>query len=168
MASKLVVVCDSGPIIHLAEVNSLKALKICKRVFIPQAVKDELEKNKVVKKVSGSKVLKLDKREKDLSALISLKFGLGLGESEAIALCKSQKVKMFFTDDLDARIVAEREGIEVHGSIGILLRAFREKILTEKQVIEALDSLATKSTLFVTYSLIEEAIRAVRKYSKTH
>ncbi|MCK4327946.1 MAG: hypothetical protein KAW41_05800 [Candidatus Diapherotrites archaeon] len=133
---------------------------------MPTAVESELGKKGGAKRVPGLKVVGLTRKEKDLSAYVSLKYGLGMGESEAITLCKSRKIKMFFTDDLGARLVAERENIEAHGSVGILLRAFREGILGEEEAIKALDGLAGKSTLFITYPLVEEAIRAVKKYSR--
>ena len=80
-------------------------------------------------------------------------YNLDLGEVEAISLCMQEGIKLLFTDDLEARIVAKSYNIEVHGTIGILVRSFREGILTEKEVIAKLELLRTKSSLFLTKDL---------------
>jgi len=53
-----------------------------------------------------------------------------------------------------------------HGSVGVILRAFREGILTENRVVKLLQNLESESTLFITHSLIQQAIKAVKDYSK--
>lgn len=103
-------------------------------------------------------------KEGDLAAWMAVRHELGLGEAEAISLCKTKKIKLLLTDDLDARIAAESEGLEAHGSIGILLRAFREGFLTDNQTIKSLQKLESDSSLFITHPLIQQAIKAVKKY----
>ena len=70
------------------------------------------------------------------------------------------------TDDLDARQVAKEYNLKVHGSIGIIMRAFRNKIISKDQAIEKIKELKVKSSLFITQDLINEAIEAINKFSK--
>ncbi|MBI2185147.1 MAG: hypothetical protein HYU39_09340 [Thaumarchaeota archaeon] len=74
---------------------------------------------------------------------------------------------MFLTDDLDAREAAENIGIEVHGSVGIIVRAFKERMLTLEETIRSLNDIHDKSRLFVSKIIIDEAIRAVRKHKQS-
>ncbi|RLF40958.1 MAG: hypothetical protein DRN21_01135 [Thermoplasmata archaeon] len=67
---------------------------------------------------------------------------------------------------LAARTATEAEDLESHGSVGVILRAFREGILTENRVVKLLQNLESESTLFITHPLIQQAIKAVKDYSK--
>ena len=161
MASEAVT--DTGPVIHLTEVKAVKSFRVFSRAFVPLAVREEFEKLGALPDFLVA--VNLSPREKQLAVLFSAKYKLGLGESEAIILAKRLKA-VFLTDDLQARIMAQAHGIETHGTIGLLLRAFRESLLTEKQVITALEALLEKSTIFVTVRLVQEAKKAVQDYSE--
>ena len=63
---------------------------------------------------------------------------------------------LFLTDDSAARLVAERMGYRVHGTVGILLRSIRREQLKPKEVLGLLDSIPQKSSLFIKPSLLEE------------
>lgn len=39
----VVAVADTGPLIHLAEIDSLELLSLVERLFVPEAVYEELE-----------------------------------------------------------------------------------------------------------------------------
>ncbi|MCD4740016.1 hypothetical protein K8R43_02350 [archaeon] len=161
---KLIAVADAGPLIPISEIDLLEAFKIFKQLIVPPEVEKEVKTK--TKKIPKLEVQKLDKKEKNLSAWLAIKYELDLGEAEAITLCKTNRIKLFLTDDLAARITAEANGLEPHGSIGILLRAYREKIFNKKQTIQALGELEHNSTLFITSTLIQQAIQAVRRYPK--
>ena len=68
----------------------------------------------------------------------------------------------FLTDDLAARNVAEKPGIEVHGTVGLISYAARRRWLTIPQAQDALNLLHERSSLFITYAIIESAIRALK------
>ena len=159
---KLIAVTDAGPLIHLAEIKRLDALNIFNKIFVPPEVNKEARR--ISKTVPFLRLQKLSIKEKNLAAWIAVRYELDLGEAEAISLCKAKKIKLLLTDDLDARIAAELEGLESHGSIGILLRAFREGVLTDNQTIKSLQKLESESSLFITHPLIQQAIKAVKKY----
>ena len=70
----------------------------------------------------------------------------------------------FITDDLEARVTAKHFGIEVHGTIGILLRAYREKLLSRDDVIVGMFALYDRSSLFVTKDLVKWAIARIDEF----
>ena len=81
---------------------------------------------------------------------------LDTGECEALALMERGPTAIFLTDDSAARMVAERMGYKVHGTIGILLRSIRRKQLAPKEVLGLLDSLPQRCSLFIKPSLLDE------------
>src|SRR3990167_9131277 len=124
-------VSNTGPILHLAEIGLLKALNIFSRISIPMGVDNELRKNKITipKKI---RILKLNAKSKDIVKILANQYNLDMGEAEAIALALQEKTDYFITDDLDAREVAKNYRLEVHGTIGIMLRAYKNKIVDKR------------------------------------
>ena len=156
MSKQLKAVLDSGPFIHLKEINALDALKIFE-LNSPVAVFEE------TRGLEGIDCQSICVKNKSIVEMLSTQFELGLGESEAIALCKQCGIELLLTDDLDARIVAKKFGLKAHGSVGILLKAFKEKIFSKSKAIELAGKLKTNSSLFITNELIEYAIQEIKK-----
>ena len=163
MANKAV--SNTGPLLHLKEIEALNLLSIFDFVFIPNEVAEELKEKKfmIVRKI---KVKSLDTKFKYLSNLLSIKFDIGLAEVEAIALAMQEKADYFLTDDLDVRSVANSYNIEVHGTIGTVLRAFREKIIDEKTTISNINRLYANSSLFLTKELISQVIGSIKQFRR--
>ncbi len=160
-------VSNAGPLIHMAEIHSLKAFSFCEKVLIPQEVYDELRKYEHA--VSGARfiaVRNLSEDSKNLVKRLSLTYELHLGEAAAITLAQQEGISLFFTDDLVARLVAISLGLKVHGSVGILLRAFRENLLTKDDVVSKVGMLEKDSTLFITRDLINNILREINEYQE--
>ena len=157
-------VSDTGPIIHLNEINLIYSFDIFSELIIPEEVERELKSNKIpiFKKI---KILKLSPDLKDKIKILTNQENLDLGESFAIVLAMQEKTDYFLTDDLDARNVAIKYNIEVHGTIGIILRAFKDKIIDKKTTIEKVNELYSKSSLFITRDLIQQIIKAVEYFN---
>ena len=158
-------VSDTGPIIHLSEINLLNALKIFHNVYIPSEVKKELIKNKI-KIPSFLRSLKLNGKFKEVSAILTNKFSLDLGESQAIALALQEKINYFLTDDLEAREIAKTYNLEARGTVGIISRSFRDKIIDKKTAIEKIKELHIKSSLFITKELVSEIIKTILDFKR--
>lgn len=162
-------ISNASPLIHLAQIDCFKALTVWTKIFIPQEVFDEVCKFEAPgnKEVRESKIIiirDLAGESKNLAKRLALTYELDLGEVAAIALAKQEGILLFLTDDLDARLVASSLGLTVHGSVGILLRAFREKILTKDEVIAKVQMLEKQSSLFITRDLINFAINEINEY----
>mgnify|MGYP000035117842 FL=1 len=54
---------------------------------------------------------------------------LGKGESSCLSIAISRDLKVL-TDDIDARKLAQRRGVPVSGTIGVLIEAVREGLLS--------------------------------------
>ena len=159
-------VADTGPIIHLSEIDLVNVFNIFSQILIPKEVSHELIKNKI--KIPKFFIIKEIKPEhKDKIKIFTNQHDLDIGESEAIVLALQEKADYFLTDDSDARLVAKKYSLEVHGTIGIILRAFREKIINKNKAIEKVNQLHTNSSIFITSDLIAEVIRALENFRKT-
>lgn len=159
MASKAV--SDTGPIIHLNEVGMLKALNIFSEIKIPPEVSHELkDKIPLPKKI---KIIQLDPKHKNIAKMLAEE-ELDLGESQAISLALQEKISLFLTDDLEARTVAKKYNLEAHGTVGILLRAFRKKIISKDESISKIKKLHESSSLFITSDLINEIINSIGRF----
>lgn len=163
MGSKAV--SNTGPLIHLFEIELLKVLDIFSIVIIPEAVKEELKRHRI-KIAYKIKVVDLGDKAKDSVKLLTNQYDLGLGEASAISLALQEKTNYFLTDDLEARNVAKWYGLEVHGSVGIILRAFRDKRLNKIEAITKVHELKTKSSLFITEDIIVQIINAIEDFSR--
>jgi len=165
MANK--VISDTGPLIHLSEIDLIKALDAFKEIYIPEEVNNELKRNRIDKNVFNNvKIANLGPKFKDVAEIMVNKFSLDLGEAQAIALSLQEKADYFLTDDLGARTVANAHNIEAHGTVGIILRAFREKIINKKLALEKINELYTSSSLFITRDLINQIIKSINEFKK--
>jgi predicted nucleic acid-binding protein len=88
--------------------------------------------------------------------------GLGMGEAEAIAIARSLRADWLLTDDAGARVVASVLGLEVHGSLGIVLWAAANGYLRRQEALSTLGRLA-KSSLWISQAVLNEARRAVER-----
>ncbi|MBN1662318.1 MAG: hypothetical protein JW943_01840 [Deltaproteobacteria bacterium] len=70
---------------------------------------------------------------------------------------------IFLTDDASARMVAERMGFRVHGTIGIIIRTIRRRQKSPEEVLSIIDGLPSKSTLFIKPSLLKEIFTRIKK-----
>tara|TARA_B100000315_G_C14219120_1_gene425617 strand:+ start:56 stop:553 length:498 start_codon:yes stop_codon:yes gene_type:complete len=165
MASK--VVSNTGPLIHCSEIQVGELFLIWKNILIPQEVKKELTSLQVKGPwITKVRVMGLQGKSKDYAKALENKFNLDAGESAALALVTQEHASVFFTDDLDARTVAGLYNIPVHGTLGILMRIFREGKLSKENTIEKIKELHQKSSLYITSDIISYAIKEIHQYKK--
>ena len=159
------VVCDTGPVLHLMEAGLLHLLKEAGKIYIPNSVEAELVEispqwGKERPRWITIKVLTLNEaKEAEFLFLSGL---LDLGEAEAIMLSKRLKAKWLLTDDTEARMFAASLGIEVHGSLGIVLWSAATDHLSYAEAMEAIDRLS-RTSLWISKYIISEAQKALQK-----
>ena len=155
-------VSNTGPLIPLAEIGEFELLKIVSKIYIPKKVYEEvctegMAGEREVRTAENIEVLGVSREEiEKVRNKIDLK--LDAGELQALALCNRVEVELFLTDDLDARDVGKQLGFEVHGSVGVIARAYREGLIDLEIAKRAFEDLYSVSKLFVTRGIIEEAI----------
>ena len=155
------VVCDAGPIIHLDELGCGNLFQDFKEVLLTEAVWNEIISNRpagwnrtdlpFVRKSNCVPV------GEELNTLCRV-FSLHRGEVSALGIMEKNPGALFLTDDCAARLVAGKMGYNVHGTIGILLRAIRRDILKPSEVLNLLSELPQRSSLYIRYSLLNEII----------
>jgi predicted nucleic acid-binding protein len=158
-----VVVCDTGPILHLSEADALGLLEKTGEVMVPSAVERELTariSDWSVRRPTWLRVeLIHDMPAWQLEQLTALA-GLGAGEAEAIVLARSRSADWLLTDDAGARVIATVFGMEVHGSVGVVLWAAATRHIDAQQANSVLDRLA-KSSLWITPAILAQARHAL-------
>jgi len=157
------IVCDTGPILHLIEAKLLYLLNQLGKVYIPKMVDTEIDElvplwNK--RKPEWLQVVSLYPNEVKQAESLYLAGLLGLGEAEAIILAKRIKAKWFLTDDTEARIFANLLGLEVHGSLGIVLKSAAIGLLNYNEARNALKRLS-KTSLWISEKILLEAYEAI-------
>lgn len=84
------------------------------------------------------------------------------GEAEALALAADLKPNWFLTDDSAARLVAESLGLEVRGSLGVVLWTAAHKLVTRTEAEAHLAGLE-RSSLWLSPRVRAEARDALTR-----
>jgi predicted nucleic acid-binding protein len=163
------VVCDAGPIIHLDELGSLYLMRDFERILLPEGVHEEVSKHRPGA-LTGSEIKWIIIRPQSLVEehlrIMCQMFSLDVGETEALVILNGEPDCIFLTDDAAARVVAEKLGFQVHGTIGVLIRALRRGFLEKQEVVDILHLLPSISSLHIKASLLEEIISLVKAQDK--
>jgi len=160
-----IVVCDAGPLIHLDELGCLDLLSDFRDVLVPDAVWIEVARHRPAalrrRRVRLTRVVVSQRPADDLKELANT-FSLAIGEIESLILVGRLAGAVLLTDDAAARLVADSLGYEVHGTIGVIVRALRSNRRTKRQVVNLLRAIPRRSTLYIAQSLLNAIIEDVR------
>jgi len=128
----VIVISDSSALISLLSVEKLDILgKLFETVMIPEAVYNEVFNKKVSNlDLKKTKFLQIEKVT-DRKMVKLLKMQLGYGESEVIALALEKGIDRVIIDDKQARKVADKLGLKVIGTLGILILAKEKQVIKE-------------------------------------
>lgn len=158
-----IVIADAGPLIHLDELDSLEILSDFGEIIVPDAVWHEVEHHRP-QVMRNNEVSLIHKDVINFSPQVyalSPLYTLHLGEQEALHLCLEHKNSLLLTDDTAARLAAKNIGITAHGTLGVLVRAIRQKTRSKPEILALLRAIPTKTTLHIRASLLEEVIKDV-------
>ena len=139
----MIVISDTSPITNLAAIGQFDLLHLLyNEVWIPNAVWDEL--NASGKRWPGSSEVETSiwiKRSSvsNQSLLTALTRDLDQGEAESIVLALEKKADLILLDEKEGRRVAQRQGLFVLGTVGILIEAARKSYIHQlRPQLEAL------------------------------
>ena len=157
-----VIVCDAGPIIHLHEACCLPLLKRTGNLFLPHRVYLEVQTaiHIDVQWPQWLQVVRLSHNEQIEAGMWETAGGLHAGEAEAFVLAKKKKADWFLTDDSAARLFVSLLGMEVHGSLGIILWSAAHRYMNREETEEALNRLE-QSSLWLSAKIYQEARQAL-------
>ena len=147
------VVSDTTAITTLLKAGQAGLLReLFERVFVPQAVWDELAEFhcELPDFVELRPVQIPGQRLPGTEAL-------GRGEAEALLLAKELNARLLVTDDRKARVAAKRLNVPCIGLVGVVIQAKRlGKISSVRGLLEIIE---TKGGLYLTDAVIAEALR---------
>ena len=159
------IVCDAGPIIHLDELGCLDILADFKEIILPFSVVEEIEKHRPFALTVNLPFRILHPQnptDGSLAAMCKI-FALDRGETESLIIMMNYPDAIFLTDDASARMVAERMGFRVHGTIGVIVRTIRRGKKSPTGVLSIIGSIPSKSTLFIKSELLKEVALRIKK-----
>ena len=164
----MIVISDTTPIISLIKINQLELLNhMFGDVQVPDAVYEELisnsrfqsEAEQILRAEYITKVVVEDKKS---VALLRRATGLDAGESEAIILSDEIKADLLLMDELKGRQVAKQMGLNIMGTIGILMTAFEEKLLSADEIEQCAEVLRSNGR-HISDRLYEQLMEKIRK-----
>jgi predicted nucleic acid-binding protein len=161
VAMEIIVVADTGPLLHLYWIGAASwALPDCPIVVV-ESVLRELEKfaPEILSEVVFTRTADPQLIPSELDPW-TLDDGERNALAYALALAKAQTV-LLLCDDTRARRAATALGIEVAGTIGLLIQSAASGRRSKQQVCEALGDLRVQGGLHVSDRLIEWAVDEV-------
>ena len=162
----MIVISDTTPIISLLKINKLSLLQVLfKNVIIPQAVYNELISNPkytneavIIFNTSYISIKKVENRQQ-VDELRN-NSGLDIGESEAITYSKMVNADLLLMDEQKGRSVAKQLGLSITGTIGILIQAFNENLISKEEILNSIKVLK-ESGRYISESLYNRLIARI-------
>lgn len=137
----MIVVADTSPINYLVLIQEIDVLaKLYGRIIIPPAVRDELRRSRtpaIVKMWIDHPPSWLEVRSPS-NLIHQLPIHLDAGEAAAITLAEELGADQIIVDELLGRQEAERRGLEIIGTVGVLREAYQRGFIDLRQAIERL------------------------------
>ncbi|MDI6860166.1 MAG: hypothetical protein QMC85_06700 [Methanocellales archaeon] len=170
MGHARMIISNSGPLIHLARIGKLKLLKeLFGEVVIPYAAKKEVVDRGKEEGMADAFLIEneiengwivIDHDINDKVKEIAERVGIEIGEAIAIMLARRRRCPILL-DDLAARRFAIDLGLEVIGSIGVLIRAAKVQKISKNEALDALDKLAV--VMWLSVGVYEDARKTIER-----
>jgi predicted nucleic acid-binding protein len=143
----MIVISDTTPLISLMKIGQLDLVhRMIGEIQIPEAVFMELvsnrrfpEESRQIRESSFIKTVKV--ADEDAVDRLSRSMGLDIGESEAIILSDSMKANLLLMDEVRGRSVAQQMGIPLMGTVGVMIVAYKEGLLSKNEILTCIDIL---------------------------
>jgi len=126
------VIANNTPLVALWAIGRLDILKsLFGEILIPPSVRDEFlatekeARSKTLRDETWIRVVQIQNAKRTQAYV-----GLDTGESEVLVLAEEQNASLVLIDEQKARRFAERLGLPLSGTLGILLLAKEEKIIS--------------------------------------
>ena len=156
---------DTSPISNLALIDRLDLLRIqFERVWIPDAVKSELERVPSRDARTSIKPAAQDgwlvcRSAGNTRLVTALTNELDRGEAEAIALATEIPADILLIDEKDGRVLARQFHLQARGVLGILIRAKANGDVSSLR--SEIEALRRRARFFAAATLEDEVLRAV-------
>jgi uncharacterized protein len=165
------VACNAGPLIALAKLNLLHLLKeLYGRVRFSQSVYDEAVTEGIRQGYEdvGTLLTVLDQmnwrpEEVNLDEVPDhlREAPLDRGEHDTVVLAIALGSNLILMDETEGRRAARAQGFTVRGSMGILVEAFRQSLISADQLELNLTEMARRQDIWVNPALAQRLLREV-------
>lgn len=150
------VVCDTGPLTHLWQIDLWAAFSAFDTIYLPDLVVREVEQHAELEQLSTIaectlEICSISQAKIDSIRQSTLPLSLTLQATDLAVLALSHEISPDFvlTDDLTLRRALEGQGHTPMGSVGLLLYAYKTGLLNQEQLDQAIDRLFVQSTLYL-------------------
>lgn len=166
----MIVVADASPLIFLAKIRHLGVVfRVAGRdVRVPRQVSDEV----LAPGVDPAELLELEsflERCKVEAVRRPRQFASGMSgaDNAALTLAVRAKADLLLCDERITRMMAEAEGVRPLGTLGILLRATRLRLLSEAETKVLVDRLVQHHGFRIGIELYRAVLRQLEKPDST-
>ena len=164
-------VADAGPLIHLHEIGCVPFLRVFGALLIADSVWAEATQQD---RVPPDEILSLgnvERRTVEPNAVVRITRVCGHedlhpADYECLCLCRDTGTDLLLTDDLALRQAAQCLGLKPVGSLGVVVRAHREGLVSLADAEADLLALHAASSLFVTPAIVDLAIERLHAFEQ--
>jgi uncharacterized protein len=166
------VVSDAGPLIILAKLNQLGLLlKLYGTILISGEVYKEVVVNGLRLGAADAQTVDFLVRRNHFQVVeVSVQAPLpdwaaflDAGELETILLAKAQLADWVLMDDIQARKAARREGLQMKGTVGILLAGYRAGHISLPEFELLIENIKIRPEFWISPRLCDEVLAQARK-----
>lgn len=159
-------VIDTGPLIHLHEINRLEFVKaVFNMIHLPEQVKREIHNEAIIQFLHQNTICvsihSVNEPELFVTKEAYSGFQLHLADLALLSLLPKIQNAVAVTDDLALRKAVESGGITAVGTIGILLNAYKRGVIDKPQLIKLLDLCFNDSSLYLSSAFKARVINIV-------
>ncbi len=157
------VVSDADVLIHLSKLKKLSLLQsLYKEVAIPDYVKSEIliKEDTELQKALNS-FLKVFTISKDKAEDIAKRHNIHVGEAHVKVLGEKLKAALFLSNERKVRKAAKEEGFAVVGTIGIILKAMKNGLISRPEATSLLEKLKAQD-FRIHPDVLQKAIEAIK------
>ncbi len=163
------VFCNSGPLMALGKTG---ALDILFRLFGQVSISTKVHREVVI---AGGKQGHIDARMAEIAIrqkqlivedvadlpLEIASLSLDSGEKEVIYLSTQEADSLVLLDDLKAREEAKKLGLKVKGTLGVLVQAYRENLISLLEVNTLMEIIIAHDDIWISADLCREVLKRI-------
>ncbi len=167
------VISNAGPLMALAKLNRLDLLaRLYDRIEMPTAVYREVVTQGLARGAPDARIVQLfwERHEWPITEVpaklvsdLQQQVVLDAGETEVLALASDDTSALFLIDDDLARQEARRLGIQVKGTLGVLVQAFRRQLLTFDETELLVQLIAARPDIWIGARLCEGVLKGLER-----
>lgn len=167
------VIANAGPLMALGKLGLVRLLpQLYGPVLIPSAVYEEVVTCGLELEQADAYAVELAIARQELQVVEMDDTGLseavrtlplGRGEKQAIQLGLREASDWVLLDDLLAREEAQRLGLKVKGTIGIIAEACRKELLTLNEVELIFQAIIAREDIWISEALVHRVLDELRK-----